>query len=367
MLRSRAPPRTHIDTMSQNHVLWRFAAPLLAAAIACPSAISAQDASAPTRVGTDQVSAAPVSDERLAEILSGDVPVDVAELAAMQRHVQDLIRRVLPATVSLPGASGVLVERDGESFLLCAAHVTREAGRRMSIELTDGTRLRGTSLGANHQSDVSLVRVDSEGDHPTVEIGRSSDLRQGQWVLMLGHPSGIKAGRTAPARLGRVRRVPERGYLVTDCTMQAGDSGGPLFDMQGRVVGINSRINGNLATNMHAPVDALVAEWEQLQEGRITEARSRERGRRRLPSFGVALEYGAACPVVGDVEEDSDAYAAGLRKGDRMFEIDGAEVDDRRSVLRALRGFEDGDEVSVLVYRDDKVHELKLKLRREES
>ena len=283
--------------------------------------------------------------DRLAAILAGGEPQNIAELEAMQDHVQTLIQRVLPATVSLSGASGVLVRRDDATYMLCAAHVTRQAEKALNIRLSDGGRLRGTSLGANHQSDVSLVRIDSAGEHPTVEIGSSSSLQRGQWVLMLGHPSGRKNGRTAPARLGRVLRVPERGYVVTDCTMQAGDSGGPLFDMQGRVVGINSRISGNLAMNMHAPIDALVEQWEQLREGQVTEARRRGRGRPRS-GFGVPLVFGEGCPVFGAVPEGGGAAEAGLQPGDRLFEIDGTEVMSRRSVMRVLRDFRPGESLA---------------------
>ena len=314
-------------------------------------------AQTPPPAKTEEVSAA-----RLAEIFAGDEPKDIAELTAMQAHVQRLIEKVLPATVSLPGASGVLVERDGQPYLLCAAHVTLAADKDIRIRMTDGRRLEGKSLGANHQSDVSLVRVDSEEeDLPAVEIGKSAELTRGQWVLMLGHPSGRKPGRTAPARLGRVLRVPESGYLVTDCTMQGGDSGGPLFDMQGRVVGINSRISGNLAMNMHAPVDALMGEWQELLEGKVTESR-RRRGRSRL-GFGAPLTYGDGCPVFGEVAEDSENAKAGLREGDRLFEIDGDEIEGRRDVMRILRRFREGDTVEVVVEREGKGVELELKLQ----
>lgn len=303
-----------------------------------------------------------VSADRLAEIFAGDEPKDARELAAMQAHVQALIQQVLPATVSLPGASGVLVQRDGKPFLLCAAHVTLEADKDIKIRMTSGRVLDGTTLGANHRSDVSLVRVDEEGELPSAEIGKSSELVRGQWVLMLGHPSGRKKGRTAPARLGRVLRVPESGYLVTDCTMQGGDSGGPLFDMQGRVVGINSRISGNLAMNMHAPVDALMGEWQELLEGKVTQSR---RGRGRL-GFGVPLTYGEGSPVFEEVPEDSAAAKAGLQPGDRLFEIDGDDIDSRRDVMRTLREFRAGDRVEVVVERDGKGVELELELVREE-
>jgi serine protease Do len=331
------------------------------AALALTAALGAQDAPAAQPPGAPP--AAEVSAERLREIFAGGEPESVAELAAMQAHVQQLIQRVLPATVSLPGASGVLVERDGAPYLLCAAHVTLAADKAIRIRMTDGRRLTGTSLGANHRSDVSLVRVDSDDDLPAVAIGKSAELARGQWVLMLGHPSGRKQGRTAPARLGRVLRVPESGYLVTDCTMQGGDSGGPLFDMDGRVVGINSRISGNLAMNMHAPVDALMAEWQELLDGKVTESR-RRRGRARL-GFGSPLTYGEGCPVFGDVPADSAAQKAGLRAGDRLFEIDGNDIETRRDVLRILRELRAGDKVAVVVERDGKGVELELELVQE--
>jgi S1-C subfamily serine protease len=130
--------------------------------------------------------------------------------------------------------------------------------------------------------------------------------------------------------------------------------------MQGRVVGINSRINNNLAMNMHAPVDALVAQWQELLEGKVKEAR--RRGRRQRPDFGVQLRYGDGCPVFEEVPEDSPAAEAGLRAGDRLFEIDGEEVDDQRDVLRALREHRAGDRVPVVIERDGKGLELELEL-----
>jgi serine protease Do len=313
---------------------------------------------------TPQISNA-VTPDRLTEILSGEDPKNPAELEAMQKHVQSLIQRVLPATVSLPGASGVLVRRADATYVLSAAHVTMMADQRFTITKHNGKRLRGTSLGANHISDVGLVRVDTEEEQPAAEFGKSEDLKRGQWVLMLGHPSGAKQGRSAPARLGRVLRVPSSGYLVTDCTMQAGDSGGPLFDMDGRVVGINSRINRNLAMNMHAPIDALVNDWDKLQDGKVTQ--SQRRGRRPRLGFGISLVYGDGCPVFEEVPEDSAAFKAGLKQGDRLFEVDGTEVDNRRSVLRILREFRAGDEVTIVIERNGKGIELQLAIVEEDQ
>ena len=260
-IRNQLPhhPRPH-ETMIQSTTL--RAAAVIVFAFALIPLVAAEDATV-------------VAESRLAEILGGDTPETIGELRALQEHVQQLVERALPATVSLSDASGVssgvLVRRDDRTYVLCAAHVTRSAGRSIAIRMTDGTELQGVTSGADHRSDVGLVQVDTEVEYPAVEIGASTDLKRGQWVLMLGHPSGRKPGRTAPVRLGRVLHVPKSGYLITDCTMQAGDSGGPLLDMNGRVVGINSRNSPNLAVNLHAPIDALVKHWAELHEGKVTQ------------------------------------------------------------------------------------------------
>ena len=208
-----------------------------------------------------------VTGSRLAEILAGGTPETIEELRALEGHVQALVERVLPATVSIPYGSGVLVRRDEDTYVLSAGHVTVSKGRELSIQTTDGTQMEGVSLGADRLVDVGLIQVHTEAEHPVVEIGTSADLKEGQWVLMLGHATIRKSGRTAPVRLGRVLYAPDSGYLITDCTMQWGDSGGPLFDMNGRVIGINSRNNRNLAMNLHAPIDALVKRWAETTKG----------------------------------------------------------------------------------------------------
>jgi serine protease Do len=305
-----------------------------------------------------------VTAERLGEILAGDDPRTVAELRAMQGHVQQLIARVLPATVSLGGASGVVVDRDGEKFVLCAAHVTEKADVDMNVRLADGRSGRGISLGADHRQDVSLIRLLGMDDVQVVEVGRSKDLQPGEWVLMLGHPSGLKTGRDAPARLGRVLRVPDRGYLVTDCTMQGGDSGGPLFDMQGRVVGINSRISRSLAQNMHAPVDAITSQWDDLLAGKVTQ-QERPRGRRSRLGLGVDLawddEGGVVEAVTPPAGEEGPEGVSPFVVGDRILEVEGRAVDSRRRLRGVMMRRAVGDEVEVLVARDGE--EVKLQVR----
>jgi serine protease Do len=303
----------------------------------------------------------PPTEERLAEIFAGEAPASLAEARAMQDHVQALLARVLPATVSLPGATGVLIEG---GLVLTAGHVTEEAGKKVRIELHDGRQIEGVSLGLNRLTDTGLVRVTTEGEFPTCSMGRSADLDTGQWCLMLGHASGAKPGRSAPARLGRVLRVPESGYLVTDCTMQGGDSGGPLFDMDGRIVGINSRISRNLAQNMHVPIDAFHAEWDALLAGKVV---GEERERTAFRPLGLRFERATdgGRMVVREVVGDSRAEEAGFEAGDRILKVDGKDIDGRPAYSQALRNRE-SDQVLFEVQRGEETLELEVELPRRE-
>jgi serine protease Do len=303
----------------------------------------------------------PPTRDRLAEIFSGEAPANLAEARAMQEHVQALLARVWPATVSLPGATGVLIEG---GLVLTAGHVTEEAGKKIRIELHDGRTIQGVSLGLNRQTDTGLVRVTTEGEFPTCPMGRSADLATGQWCLMLGHASGAKPGRSAPARLGRVLRVPESGYLVTDCTMQGGDSGGPLFDMEGRIVGINSRISRNLAQNMHVPIDAFHAEWDALLAGKVVGA---ERTQAAFQPLGLRFERAVqdGRMVIREVVDDSRADEAGFAAGDRILKVDGKDIDGRPAYSQALRSRE-SDQVLFEIQRGEEVLELEVELPRRE-
>lgn len=327
------------------------------AALAAALAMLAGAAPAPAQ--QTQTQAPAVAAERVAAILAGDDAETVAELQAVEAHVQALIERVLPAVVALDGASGVLVRRDGVTCVVSSAHVTQRPGRRMRIRLHDGRLLRGETVGCDHRRDIGLIRVDLDGADalPVLEVGDSKALARGQWVLMLGHPSGRKQGREAPARLGRVLRTAQRGFVITDCTMQAGDSGGPLLDMAGAVVGINSRITGNLAENMHTPTEVLETGWQDMLDGKVV-----DESPRRMPGFGVPLDSAAGGLRVGAVDPGGKASGAGLRAGDVLVEVAGRGVQRTRDLRRALARKNPGEFVDVVVLRGDERIELRLEL-----
>ena len=225
-----------------------------------------------------------------------DTPRDVSEALSLESAVREAVLRAVPATVAVQVAggqgSGVLVSEDG--LVLTAAHVSGRPGQMCQIVLADGRALTGVTLGANTRLDASMVRVTdpSAGKLPYVELGRSADLEPGSWTVATGHPGGYEASRPPVVRVGRINANRD-DLLQSDNPLVGGDSGGPLFDLDGRLVGIHSRIGDSMASNIHVPVDRYVEQWGRLTGGE-------DFGQREVPQWmriveaddGVRLDFG---------------------------------------------------------------------------
>lgn len=285
------------------------------------------------------------------------VPGSLDSLRAMERHVEDLVRRVSPAVVGVRiGSSvgtGVVISEDG--LVLCAAHVCGAPGRPVRFWFPDGRAARGETLGTNHEMDSALIKITDPGPWPWVPVAEAGRVRIGDWVMGMGHPGGFDAKRSEVVRLGRVLR---RGNLLqTDCTLISGDSGGPLFDMQGHVVAIHSRISGSLAGNFHVPIDTYLLTWDRL-------ARAENWGNERPSTIGVrAVDAPEGCRLER-VNEDGPATEAGLRAGDIVLRIDGKAVSNAEDLARQVRETKPGAQLRLWVRRGDQ--ELPFRVKVEE-
>ena len=168
--------------------------------------------------------------------------------------------------------SGVVVSEDG--LILTVGHVLGKNGSELTVVFPDGRRAQAKSLGADFTRDAGMARITDPGKWPHVEVGKSADLKPGQWCLAIGHPGGIQQGRTPPLRLGRILATPGPNspmpFLQTDATVISGDSGGPLFDLDGKVIGIHSNIGLGVTENRHVPVDVHREKWQDLLAGKQT-------------------------------------------------------------------------------------------------
>ncbi len=199
-------------------------------------------------------------------------PSTVPALKRVEAKCQAAAAKVLTATVgiinqSLAGGgrmgegSGVVISEDG--LVLTAGHVMGQPGAELTIIFSDGRRVAAKALGANFTRDSGLVKITEPGKWPHVELGHSEDIKPGMWCMALGHPGGVQLGRTPPIRLGRILSARGR-FLVSDATVISGDSGGPLFDLEGRVIGIHSNIGMSVNQNQHVPIDVFRSQWNDL-------------------------------------------------------------------------------------------------------
>ena len=238
-------------------ILWRSSCRLLLLLIALVVA-----GPLPTR-------AADGSREGAEEAPSTAPPKDVAELRAIEEQVRNVVANVLTRTVAVRvGAAqgcGVIVSEEGH--VLTAGHVAGKPGQQVRFTFADGKTAKGTTLGIHRRADAGLMRITDEGQWPFVEMGQSGGLRPGCWCVAVGHPLGYQEGRPPVVRVGRVLRLEET-VIQTDCPLVAGDSGGPLFDLDGKVVGINSRIAASSTSmNYHVPIDVYHQCWDRLVDG----------------------------------------------------------------------------------------------------
>ena len=284
----------------------------------------------------------------------------VPQLKEIEVQVKQVVQKVMPAVISLNGdtkstaGSAVIISADG--LILTAAHVT-QGNRTMTVIFPDGKEAKCTVLGANYPRDIGLAKLTTAGPFPFAEMGDSDKLEPTTMVIALGHPGGFDMRRTPPLRLGRVHRKNVGGFIVSDCTLVGGDSGGPLFDLEGKVVGIHSSISESLAYNRSAPVNAAKADWQRLlageKWGKFAETVNDFLGAADKAVIGATLDeakdVGARLQAV---HPQSPAEAAGLKAGDVILKFGGDEVRDADGLKTRLGKRKPGDSVEVSFRRD---------------
>ncbi len=226
-------------------------------------------------------------------------PKDLAALRAIEERVEQVAAHVLPATVAVQvgpaQGSGVIVSHDG--LVMTAGHVVRKPGQPVTFFFSNGKTAKGITLGVNSFSDAGLMKITDKGDWPFVERGRSADVKPGSWCITVGHPLGYQSDRPPVVRVGRVLRC-QPTVLQTDCPIVSGDSGGPVFDLDGKVIGINSRIGSSTELNLHVPVDMFTRDWERLLKGEVAQARLPYRDAEPIKALLRSIAERAARSVV---------------------------------------------------------------------
>ena len=294
-------------------------------------------------------------------------PEDVDELKALQSRVKTVVDKCTPGTVGITigfgAGSGVIVSEDG--LVLTAAHVITgedlsgksapyEAGKSCSIVLPDGKRVKAKTLGVNSDNDVGMVQITEKGPNdgkwPFLPVAKSADLKKGQWVVSLGHPGGPKEGRPPVARLGRVESNT-KDLVRSNCTLVGGDSGGPLFDLDGNVIGIHSRIGFTLAQNIHVPTEQFKAQWDKLVAGEVFGRVSKKPASTAVLGVVFPEDEEDDAWITEEVESDTPAGKAGMKAGDTITKFNGDSVKTVKRLRELLKEKKPGDAVKVTVRR----------------
>ena len=299
----------------------------------------------------------------------------IQELQEREAVVKSVVAQVEPAIVAItsddpakrPGSgSGVVINKEG--LILTAAHVTRATGDKLVITFPDGRQVKGEALGANRATDAGLARITDPGEYPCVEMGSSDRMRLGDWVVAMGHPGGFSHERRPPVRLGRIWRRDLDGAIFSSCPLIGGDSGGPLFDLKGRVIGINSSIHGSVEMNRHVAIDTLRADWDEMMKDKTWGTQGFGTDERRRPRTGATFDRDSQDGVrIENVGENTPAAAAGLKPGDVLVRFDGMDVATFHALQRLMTKKKAGDKVKVAVRRGPETIEVELELTRAQS
>ena len=259
--------------------------------------------------------------------------------------------------------SGFLISGDG--YLLTNNHVV-EGSDEIIVTLQDKREFKGKLIGTDPKSDVAVVKIDGT-DLPTLKIGDPAKLRVGEWVIAIGSPFNLDNTVTAGIVSAKNRDTNELlPFIQTDAAVNPGNSGGPLINVRGEVVGINSQIfttSGAYAGISFAiPIDEAQKIANALRtSGKVV------RGRIGVMIGEVSSEVATAIGLgkaegaqVSNVESDSPADKAGIQAGDVITKLDGKPIDNPRVLRRVVAATTPGSKITVTLWRDGTAHDVQV-------
>ncbi|HEY6643807.1 DegQ family serine endoprotease [Povalibacter sp.] len=254
--------------------------------------------------------------------------------------------------------SGFIVSPDG--YILTNAHVVNGA-TQVTVRMTDRREYEAKVIGVDERTDVAVIKIDGK-NLPIVKLGDASKLKPGEWVIAIGSPFGFENSVTAGVVSATSRSMPGEAnytpFIQTDVAVNPGNSGGPLFNLKGEVVGINSQIysrtGGYMGLSFAVPIDVANNVKQQLiTNGKVTRSRIgvsiQEVDAQLADSFGLDRPHGA---LVGMVESDSPGAKAGIKAGDVILKVDGAEIETSSQVPAIIASTKPGTPVKIEVWRD---------------
>ena len=263
--------------------------------------------------------------------------------------------------------SGFIVSSDG--YVLTNDHVV-EGATQVTVRLVDQREFRARVVGTDERTDIAVLKIEAAG-LPVVRFGDPGKLRPGQWVLAIGSPFGFENSATAGIVSAMGRSLPTENYvpfIQTDVAVNPGNSGGPLFNLQGEVVGINSQIfsrtGGFMGVSFAIPIDvAENVERQIIAVGHVVRGKIgvtiQEVTADLADSFGLGSPHGA---LVSSVESKSPAATAGIEPGDVVLSVQGHAIDHFGELSSRISDMRPGSEATLTLWRDRKEHTVRVRV-----
>lgn len=297
----------------------------------------------------------------------------------MDQQLQDFLERMLPP--EFRGFGGTPVPREAQSlgsgfiidksgYIVTNTHVIANA-TEITVNLQDDTQLPAEIVGRDSKTDIALLKVESDDDLPFVSLGNSDDARVGDWVIAIGNPFGLGGTVTAGIISARARRInagPFDDFIQTDASINRGNSGGPLFNIDGEVIGINTAIfspsGGSIGIGFAVPTALAGTVIEQLKEhGRTYRGwlgvKIQTVTEEIAESLNMRSPKGA---LVAEVSDNSPAKKSGLEIGDVILSFDGKPIEEMYQLPRIVAETEIGKEVDVEILRNGKKRNVEVTL-----
>jgi serine protease Do len=307
--------------------------------------------------------------------MSGSGQLNIPDLEGLPPMFREFFERNIPQIPRAPGngrqreaqslGSGFIISADG--YVLTNNHVIADADE-IIVRLSDRSELEAKLIGTDPRSDVALLKVEGD-DLPTVRLGKSEDLKVGEWVLAIGSPFGFDHSVTAGIVSAKGRSLPNESYvpfIQTDVAINPGNSGGPLFNLDGEVVGINSQIftrsGGFMGLSFAIPMSVAMDVADQLKSsGKVSRGWLgvviQEVNKDLAESFGLDKPAGA---LVAQVLDGGPAAKGGLQVGDVILSLDDKPIIMSADLPHLVGGLKPGSKVVLDVVREGTRKKLQL-------
>ena len=260
------------------------------------------------------------------KLLFDDKLLDLLSVESKIRSILPIIKSAVVSIESSDGAgSGVIVSEDG--LVLTAAHVIGKRGEKMMVTLAGGGKKNAVSKGGSELSDAGMLQLEQNERYPYVPLAKQGSSAPGQWCLALGHPNGFNQERGMVLRAGMILEKKDE-TLQTNCRLLGGDSGGPLFNLKGEVIGIHSRISKNSDENYHTTIESFLSNWNYFLSEEILLLKNIQ----SAGFLGVMCEQSKRGLRIMEVVPHSEADQMGLLANDELLRLDSIPLDTREKL-----------------------------------